>query len=118
MSINQDPEAADTVQTTKPEAVDPAADCSHPWRVWMVENEFIAAVSLEEAIGYYCDMHGTERDEINFEDSDYDSGGFYRSGDEMDSWDKDPDCTLREAADEKIAEGERIPFGVAIAFNY
>lgn len=84
----------------------------------MVENEFIAAVSLDEAIGYYCDMHGRERDEINFEDGHWDTAGFYRSGDEMESWDKAPDCTMREAAEEKIAKGERIPFEIAVAFNY
>lgn len=117
--METDPTTDSETATDSPEVAGCAGmPCSHPWRVWMVENEFIAAVSIEEAIGYYCDMHGTERDEINFEDCDYDSGGFYRSGDEMDSWDKDPDCTLREAAEEKIAKGERIPFEVAIAFNY
>jgi len=84
----------------------------------MVEGEFIAAADLGDAIGYYCDNSGVERDEINFEDGTWDTAGFYRSGDEMDSWDKDPDCTMREAAEEKIREGETVPFTVAVSFNF
>lgn len=88
------------------------------WRVWLVEDVFIAANSLEEAIIHYCDAYGRERDEAACDGSPWDHAGFYRSGDEAEALGSPPDCTMREAAEEKLREGNSLPIEVAIAFNH
>tara|TARA_R110000850_G_C9796902_1_gene449943 strand:- start:233 stop:532 length:300 start_codon:yes stop_codon:yes gene_type:complete len=80
------------------------------WHVWVVEDHFIAAVSLESAIECYCGDWGVARDEVCYDETHSDNVDYYDTEE-----DENPTTVMRIQAENLMDGGSVMPFDFARA---
>lgn len=79
-----------------------------PWHVWLVDGVFYVAAKLEEAIEYHCHDWGSDRDDIQWDETHCDFSDYYE-----DIEADEPSHVMHQIASKKIEGGEEMPFEIA-----